>query len=66
MVIVVELFRSFDALKNSRQVIDDAEVCLVKFLDELEAGKKTKKNSKKTGDDLFYSLCSYRIIKVID
>lgn len=56
MVVSVEFFRVFDSIKSSKQVIDDVEICLKNFLEELSAenGQPAKKKSKKNGKLAFW------------
>lgn len=45
MIVTIEFFRMFDSIKNSKQVVDDIEICVQKFEESLT--DKTAKSKKK-------------------
>jgi hypothetical protein len=47
MVISIEFFRMFDSVKNSKQIVDDIEICMQKFEQELSPVKGSTPNKKK-------------------
>jgi hypothetical protein len=46
IIITVEFFRMFDSTKNSKQVIDDIEMCYKEFVDDILMCDKAKKGKK--------------------
>ncbi|CAF0972902.1 unnamed protein product [Brachionus calyciflorus] len=55
MCVIIEFFRMFDSIKTTKQTLDDIEICVQKFDDELnsknEKKSKNKKSKKKSSDD---------------
>jgi hypothetical protein len=47
IIITVEFFRMFDSTKNSKQVIDDIEMCYKEFADDIQVSDTNAKKSKK-------------------